>query len=294
MVAEWPQPVRFEHSASCSIPCSSSFVEERAGLTPGAGIESRAWVDLVAACYDPWVRKAQAVVIVAGVGILAAACTLLTGVDDLTLTMPVGISPDADTESHAETDAAALFDAGADVTTRDADAGDARASAEPCFGGGKRLPLRVDVGPPTPQIGSSCNINAILEVDGVVAGLDRVGDPQPNVAGRPVVTCARLDFGKEHAAASITTTARSSPNACGASACTPIDGCGTGDSFDVFVAGESLAYVFVDAIPMAPMLQSVTVPVPAGSHVRYVLVCRRSWGLSRDDVEVDGVVLTCP
>lgn len=144
------------------------------------------------------------------------------------------------------------------------------------------------------NLANACQIESVEEEDGEVAGLDRFGDLATSCStwGDEQVGgcgCVGLDLGAAYPVGAFTVRAQPVADACG-NACT-VD-CGTGDTFSAWtglVAGEYAAAANVTMT--SDSLTDYTVEV--GDAVRYVVVCRDKWDVTRDDVAVDSITVLC-
>jgi hypothetical protein len=183
--------------------------------------------------------------------------------------------------------------ANADQADGDGDGvGDACAGADAgaaCTHGQPVVAPRALVATPTGSLAQTCAIDNARVTDGLVAGLDSGGEGM--LDGRGVDGCVAVDFGQVQMLDPLTIRVGTAAQACGVACVTT--GCGTGHTFSVFAGTEEGVYSYVgaDSIASAALEDHTFI---AGRPVRFVVVCRVTWGYDRDDVVVDSILGTCP
>ena len=144
-------------------------------------------------------------------------------------------------------------------------------------------------------VGPACNVDNVLRQDEKLAGLERSNDFNTGtglLGGKQVTGCVAVEFAGIVDLSSIFVRMAPTPNACG-TPCKP-DACGTGHIALVF-AGDSLAALqHLADVPLdRDDLSDYAVAPPVDGTLRVIVVCRLSFGASRDDVAVDVIRGAC-
>jgi len=239
-------------------------------------------------------------IISVAIAAMIAGCTLFTPFGtDLTSGDPIVIeagAPDGTTPANdagggtdggTSPDGATLSDAASDAGTGCAKKGDVVRPIR-AF---DATPPEVDAGTP-----SACSIDSVLVEDGIVAGLDRNGTAYKSIDGQGIVSCIGVEMAPGVVIDRVLVRARAAGDACGGSPCDPSTpgGCGSGHSFPIYVGTTATDLVMaMNGNDVNATLQTIDVPAPATVSARFVVVCRSTWGLERDDIAVDSIAAIC-
>lgn len=162
-----------------------------------------------------------------------------------------------------------------------------------CASGGERGPIAAFDATEDPS-SEACDAGNALALDGLVAGLDRSDDGRPcsQWDGNGACGCVGVDLGEVTSISEIAVWSGAAGQACGVS-CNS-GSCGTGHTFNLFVAKDAGGYAFAGLVrmsePSAPVEER---RVAYSGDVRFLLACRDEWGAERDDVVVDYLAATC-
>ena len=164
-------------------------------------------------------------------------------------------------------------------------------AVQACTSGQRLVPAGTFNASPRDPV-NACGDANVLASDGLVAGLDLVGDTADHCAELDgtlsACGCVGIDLGAVFGIARFVVRAGPSPSAC-SRACEGND-CNTGRSFTAFYGATRSSYRGLTR-PLSDSLADYTLDLD--DTVRYVLVCREAWSADRDDVVVDSIVAEC-
>jgi hypothetical protein len=133
--------------------------------------------------------------------------------------------------------------------------------------------------------GNTCNLNNVLVLDGLAAGLDYVTS-SGSLGGMTATGCVGVDFGGVMNLSRVNVVAAATDDACAGSTCC-CGYCGTGDVMNVFYGSVLGTYTFFNSYSVTASLTSYLLTLPLA---RYVVVCRTGFGTARDDILVDAIL----
>lgn len=181
----------------------------------------------------------------------------------------------------------------------DASPGDAGVDAAPfCPNGAMVLGKTTFSVAPGGGSGLACDLNAVLVLDDLVTGLDRVKGNEAMLDGKLVTGCVGVDFGQSVHLTGVRVRGGPVASACGqATPCAATaDGCGTGHSVTLFSGPDPTLATLKHANDITPMDTKADYTgafEPGGRDVQVVVICRAGWGSDRDDMAIDFIAGIC-
>jgi hypothetical protein len=137
-----------------------------------------------------------------------------------------------------------------------------------------------------------CNVDAVLVEDGVVAGMDRVDGTYESIDGQGIVSCIGVEMAPGVVVDRIRVRAQAVQSACGGMC--QNTGCDTGHSFPIYVGTSETNLVMAsNGNDVSANLAMIDVAAPTAVSARFVVVCRSTWGLERDDIAIDSIAAVC-
>jgi hypothetical protein len=230
---------------------------------------------------------------------LVSACTLFTPLDT---NLTSGDPGTAVTEAGPDVETGAVTEGGggppdsSDASVDgDGDAALIDAGPTKCTQPGDVVrPIRAfDATPAAVGAGTHvCNVDAVFIEDGIVAGMDRVDANYASIDGQGIVSCIGVEMAPGVVIDHVLVRAQAVQSACGGMCMNT--GCDTGHSFPIYVGtSETDLVMAANGNDVSTTLSKIDVAAPTTISARFVVVCRSTWGLERDDIAIDSIAATC-